>query len=110
MAAGHDGDRRPEVPDAAVLYEHAFQARGRRLEMESDALPNGSAAQVASVNDFNYAILAETSHRPWPLPTTPWVMTQTWHELLFAHWPVNEQELSGLVPPGLPLDLYEGRA
>jgi uncharacterized protein YqjF (DUF2071 family) len=62
------------------------------------------------MSDFNYRILEETSHRPWPVPTAPWVMTQTWHELLFAHWPVNEQELKRRVPPGLPLDLYEGQA
>ena len=32
--------------------------------------------------------LAETAHRPWPLPARPWLMGQTWVDLLFAHWPV----------------------
>src|SRR3977135_4252914 len=34
-------------------------------------------------------ILSETAHRPWPLPAGPWVMAQIWHDLLFAHWPVD---------------------
>ena len=37
-------------------------------------------------------------------------MTQTWHNLLFAHWPVEADALRALMPPELPLDLYEGRA
>ncbi len=35
-------------------------------------------------------------------------MTQTWHELLFAHWPIGPDELRPLVPRVLPLDTYEG--
>jgi uncharacterized protein YqjF (DUF2071 family) len=37
-------------------------------------------------------------------------MAQTWHDLLFAHWPVSELELARVVPPQLELDLFEGRA
>jgi uncharacterized protein YqjF (DUF2071 family) len=37
-------------------------------------------------------------------------MTQSWHDLLFAHWPVDRTRLRGLVPPELPLDLYDERA
>ncbi|MDB4893755.1 MAG: hypothetical protein JWN15_17, partial [Firmicutes bacterium] len=32
--------------------------------------------------------LRHTAHRPWPLPSGPWLMAQTWERLLFAHWPV----------------------
>src|SRR5438445_687452 len=32
--------------------------------------------------------LQSISHRPWPLPSGPWVMAQRWHHLLFAHWPI----------------------
>lgn len=49
-------------------------------------------------------------HRPYPLPRGPWVMAQTWHDLLFAHWPVDEVRLSSMIPPALELDLFEGRA
>ncbi|HSC29980.1 MAG TPA: DUF2071 domain-containing protein [Vicinamibacterales bacterium] len=37
-------------------------------------------------------------------------MTQTWHDLLFAHWPVDAARLASKVPLALELDLYDGRA
>jgi uncharacterized protein YqjF (DUF2071 family) len=37
-------------------------------------------------------------------------MTQTWHDLLFAHWPVERSALRALVPSALELDLFEGQA
>jgi uncharacterized protein YqjF (DUF2071 family) len=58
---------------------------------------------------FNHAILDITSHRPWLMPETAWVMTQTWHHLLFAHWPVDADLLRQKVPKAFPLDLFEGR-
>jgi len=61
-------------------------------------------------NDFPSGIVNATAHRPWPLPQTPWLMTQSWHNLLFAHWPVDAAQLRSHLPPGLPLDLYEGQA
>ena len=60
--------------------------------------------------DFPHDIVDQTSQRPWPLPASPWLMTQSWHNLLFAHWPVDAELLRRRVPPGLPLDLYEGQA
>jgi uncharacterized protein YqjF (DUF2071 family) len=59
-------------------------------------------------HDFNSAILEEISHRRWPLPNLPWVMTQTWHDLLFAHWRVDPRELRGKVPSAFTLDLFDG--
>jgi uncharacterized protein YqjF (DUF2071 family) len=56
------------------------------------------------------AVLSHTSHRPWPVPDTPWIMTQSWHDLLFAHWPVSVRDLRERVPAGLPLDLFDDRA
>jgi hypothetical protein len=35
--------------------------------------------------DFDYSIVESTAHRPWSLPHAPWLMTQSWHDLLFAH-------------------------
>ena len=61
-------------------------------------------------NDFNYRILDETAHRPWPMPDGPWIMTQTWHDLLFAHWPIDAATMRAKVPAGLDLDLFDGRA
>jgi uncharacterized protein YqjF (DUF2071 family) len=61
-------------------------------------------------NDFNYGILDETRHRPWAMPDDPWIMTQTWHDLLFAHWTIDVQTLRTHVPPELELDLFTGQA
>ena len=52
----------------------------------------------------------ETAHRPWPLPSAPWVMAQVWHDLLFAHWPVDADRLRAKLPRSLELDTFEGRA
>jgi len=35
-------------------------------------------------------------------------MTQTWHDLLFAHWPIPAAGLRSLVPKQLPLDTFDG--
>jgi uncharacterized protein YqjF (DUF2071 family) len=56
------------------------------------------------------AILAEQVHRPYPPPRGPWVMTQTWHDLLFAHWPLAPEVLRPLVPDVLELGTFEGQA
>src|SRR5690348_14257143 len=48
------------------------------------------------------------AHRPWPVPSGPWIMVQTWNGLLFAHWPVPPQVLRPLVPRELPLDTFQG--
>jgi uncharacterized protein YqjF (DUF2071 family) len=51
-----------------------------------------------------------TDHRLWPLPSTPWVMRQTWNDLLFAHWPIPIEVMRALVPPQMVLDTYDGVA
>ncbi|HET9830827.1 MAG TPA: DUF2071 domain-containing protein [Vicinamibacterales bacterium] len=59
---------------------------------------------------FDYDILKHTAHRPWPMPNGPWVMTQTWCDLLFAHWPVSASALRARIPPEFTLDLFDGSA
>jgi uncharacterized protein len=56
------------------------------------------------------SVLQETAHRPWPLPDGPWVMAQSWHDLLFAHWPVDAAALHPFLPSKLQIDTFEGRA
>jgi uncharacterized protein YqjF (DUF2071 family) len=56
------------------------------------------------------AVEKETQHRPWPLPGEPWVMAQTWDNLLFAHYRVPTEELRRLVPTELELDEHDGDA
>ena len=55
-------------------------------------------------------ILSTTEHRPWPLPKSPWVMTQRWNDLLFAHWPLPAAEITRLIPEGLVVDTFDGSA
>ena len=55
-------------------------------------------------------ILQEVAHRPWPMSAGPWVMAQSWHDLLFAHWPVNAAVMRPLLPPQLQVDTFEGSA
>jgi hypothetical protein len=35
-------------------------------------------------------------------------MAQTWHDLLFAHWPISAESLRALVPSQLALDAFDG--
>jgi uncharacterized protein len=48
--------------------------------------------------------------RPYPAPTSPYVMHQSWHDLLFMHWRVDASALRRAVPDALPLALWEGSA
>jgi uncharacterized protein len=60
-----------------------------------------SAAPSANVTN-------QTSHRPWPLPQTSWVLYMRWHELLFLHWPIRPELLRPLIPEKLDLDTFDG--
>jgi uncharacterized protein YqjF (DUF2071 family) len=55
-------------------------------------------------------VLEQTEHRPYPLPSKPWIMTQTWNRLLFAHWQVPISLLQPYIPSTLTIDTYEGIA
>src|SRR5690349_2101314 len=56
------------------------------------------------------ASLEQLAHRPWPLPEGRWLMGQTWHDLMFAHWRVPDSALRPLVPPELTVETYDGDA
>ena len=64
----------------------------------------------AMTGDFDYSIVESTAHRPWPMPRAPWLMTQSWHDLLFAHWRVDVSEVRRAVPAAFDLDLFDGEA
>jgi len=38
------------------------------------------------------------------------LLHQNWHHLLFLHWEIPYAELQALVPPGLTVDTFEGKA
>jgi len=44
------------------------------------------------------------------LPSVAHWLRQTWSQLSFLHWEVPAERLAQLLPPGLTLDTYEGRA
>ena len=66
------------------------------------AIPGAARRQRAS--------LRHLGHRPWPLPEQPWILGQTWADLLFCHWRVAPAAIRPHVADGLELDLLEGDA
>lgn len=54
-----------------------------------------------------HSALQSVAHRPWPVPSGPWLMAQSWHDLLFAHWPILPGVLRPLVPTQLELDTFD---
>jgi len=63
----------------------------------------GAAARQARTLD-------RLEHRPWPLPTRPWTLGQTWEGQLFAHWRVQVDELRARVPAALEVEEHDGSA
>ena len=55
-------------------------------------------------------MINDISHRPWPMPDSPWFMLQKWHDLLFMHWPLPAASLMPFIPKGLALDTFDGKA
>jgi uncharacterized protein len=51
-----------------------------------------------------------TSHRPRPLPSGRWALTQRWNDLLFAHWPIPIAKMATLLPDWLEVDAFHGSA
>ena len=48
-------------------------------------------------------------HRPFPLPSSPWLLSQVWEDLLFMHYPMDPNVLRNYIPLELELDVYENR-
>jgi uncharacterized protein len=55
-----------------------------------------------------HAALTRQTHRPWPVPKAAWRWRQTWHHLLFAHWPIDAAVLRPLVPSWLKIEEFGG--
>ncbi|WP_082232190.1 YqjF family protein [Halobacillus massiliensis] len=55
-------------------------------------------------------ILSTTEHRDSPLPKGPWIFSQRWDHTLFMHHSVKNEALTPLLPEGLELDTYNGKA
>lgn len=50
------------------------------------------------------------SHRPRPLPSGRWAVSQRWNDLLFAHWPIPAASIAASLPEGLLVDTFQGSA
>ena len=55
-------------------------------------------------------ILKETAHRKTIFPDSPWIASQLWKDLLFINYPVDPKAVQTLLPQGLQLDTFEGKA
>ena len=56
------------------------------------------------------SLLNRTDHRPYPIESSPWALSMEWHDLLFMHWAVPADSIRSLIPEGLELDLFDGKA
>lgn len=54
--------------------------------------------------------LQAIDHRPYPLSRAPYVMSQAWRNLLFAHWRIEPAILQALLPEPLEIDTFDGSA
>ena len=82
----------------------------RQYEFDVVLAAATSTERAAVSTGFDYSIVDRTAHRPWPMPRTPWLMTQSWHDLLFAHWRVDVSEVRQAVPAAFDLDLFDDEA
>lgn len=80
------------------------------LSEAAPALPPALVLAAAYMNPRWSGVVADATHRPWPLPAEPWRMTMTWHDLLFLHWRCAPDILRPLLPTGLELDCFDGSA
>ena len=55
-------------------------------------------------------ILAQTHHRPWPLPSKRWKYYQEWNNAIFLHWKVDLDVIRPFVPSDLEIDIFEDNA
>jgi uncharacterized protein YqjF (DUF2071 family) len=39
-----------------------------------------------------------------------WLVSQRWDDLLFAHWPVEREQVHALLPAGVEPDVRDGAA
>lgn len=72
--------------------------RDRRSDRDPEMAPNWQ--RIAQQQD----------QRQWAPPARPWLIRQTWQDLLFAHWPVSPAMLRPLIPAQLALETFGGDA
>ena len=88
------------------MAESTMLTRREFLELAIKAIPAGALGTGCGL--AVQPVLDQTSHRPWPVPQTRWVMFMRWHDLLFLHWPIRPALIRPLIPIGLDLDTFDG--
>jgi len=56
------------------------------------------------------SLLYSVEHRPWLPPDSHWLVSQSWDNILLAHFALAPATLRPFVPDGFTLDLYDGVA
>lgn len=65
--------------------------------------------QPGTTPDWEH-IARQHDQRQWSPPARPWIIRQTWRDLLFAHWPVAPEVLRPLIPAQLEMETFGGAA
>jgi uncharacterized protein len=81
-----------------------------RWDPPSIPSPESDPWEVVGGNGGDSPVTEDVTHRPWPLPRSPWVIFMRWNDLAFLHWPIRPDVVRPLVPDSLELETYEGRA
>ena len=92
------------------VYNAYFIVQMNRGATSRKTIARLLATETERKNALYKDILQDTDHRPAPLPTLPWVMTQKWEHVLFMHWPVPEDALRKYIPQKLEIDTFNGEA
>lgn len=82
----------------------------RRALRAGQSIAEPAIASLPGADFSQSRVIGRTENRPWPLPAEPWLMAQTWRDLLFAHWALPPDAVARVLPPALPLDTFDGRA
>jgi hypothetical protein len=85
----------------------AMLSRREFLEWGTTAVAAGPWAGGCTLR-VSTPVTEQTSHRPWPLPQTPWVLFMRWQHLSFLHWPVRPELIRPLIPGEVELETFDG--
>jgi len=107
------GSRPSRSPISELTSEaQALPQEAQALPEEAQApLDEGVLTEVVELREAaarQAASMRHVAHRPWPLPSGPWIIGQTWTDLVFIHWRVPPSRMRPLLPVGLELDTFEG--
>ena len=89
-----------------TLYGDAMLTRREFPELSANAVTAGTVTLGCGLSVA--PVTEQTSHRPWPLLQSPWVLSMRWHDLLFLHWPIRPDLIRSLIPSALELETFDG--